>query len=56
VVCCLGYNFQADDLNDKDKAALFYHRLIESFKFAYAKRSELGDPSKINITEVIAEF
>lgn len=37
----------------KERSTLFYHRLIESFKFAYAKRSELGDPLKVNVTELI---
>lgn len=47
-----GYNVSADDLKNTTTASLFYHRLIESFKFAYAKRSELGDPLKVNITDV----
>lgn len=42
----------SNDLTRTSTAALFYHRLIEAFKFAYAKRSELGDPSKVNITDV----
>lgn len=32
--------------------SLFYHRVIEAFKFAYAKRSELADPLKTDISEV----
>ncbi|UJR22671.1 hypothetical protein I4U23_025709 [Adineta vaga] len=48
-----GYNVHADDLKDTRTAALFYHRLIEAFKFAYAKRSELSDPSVINIDNLI---
>ncbi|CAF5006637.1 unnamed protein product, partial [Rotaria sp. Silwood1] len=47
-----GYNVNENDLQ-RPTTSLFYHRLIEAFKFAYAKRSELGDPSKINITELI---
>lgn len=47
-----GYHFHEDDLKQTTTAALFYHRLTEAFKFAYAKRSELGDPEKINITDV----
>ncbi|CAF1282486.1 unnamed protein product [Adineta ricciae] len=48
-----GYNVHADDLKDKRTAALFYHRLIEAFKFAYAKRSELSDPSMVNVDELL---
>lgn len=47
-----GYHFHPNDLDNSTTAILFYHRLIETFKFAYAKRSELADPFKVNITEV----
>lgn len=47
-----GFNFKLNDFNSIDNLSLFYHRLIESFKFAFIKRSQLGDPFKYNITQV----
>ena len=35
---------------------LFYHRLVESFKHAYAKRSKFGDEEFINMKPVIKSF
>ncbi|CAF3485941.1 unnamed protein product [Rotaria sp. Silwood1] len=48
-----GYGFSPKDLESTTTTTLFYHRLIEAFKFAYAKRSELADPLKVNITDLI---
>jgi len=46
----VGYNFKPSDM--PDQKTLSYHRIIEAFKFAYAKRSELGDEDFVNVTEV----
>ena len=55
----LGFQFKKKlDLKNADDAFLFYQRLIESMKFAYAQRGLLGDPDvnseafKKNITKV----
>lgn len=37
------YNFTEESIADIDDRVLTYHRIIEAFKYAFAKRTELGD-------------
>ena len=45
------YNVTKLDTNDP----LMYHRLVESFKYGYAYRSQIGDPSDANITRIVQQ-
>ncbi|XP_048747538.2 glutathione hydrolase 1 proenzyme-like [Ostrea edulis] len=41
-----GYGFSPDSVSTTDKSIVTWHRIVEAMKFAYAKRSSLGDPDK----------
>lgn len=48
-----GYNFTPKDMDGVNNTILTYHRIIEAYKFAYGKRTEIGDPKFINIDELV---
>jgi hypothetical protein len=47
-----GFNLDKNTLKTDENCALFYHRLLETFKHTFAKRSYLGDVDFIDLSEV----
>ena len=46
------FNFTPDSLADFNKTALTYHRMIETFKYAYAMRNDMADKEFVDMEEV----
>ncbi|XP_070184038.1 glutathione hydrolase 1 proenzyme-like [Littorina saxatilis] len=51
-----GYHFSPESVSTVNKSVLTYHRIVEAMKFAYAKRTELGDAKFLNISELISNM
>ncbi|XP_070573062.1 glutathione hydrolase 1 proenzyme-like [Ptychodera flava] len=51
-----GYNMTEDSVRDKESKILTYHRMLEAFKFAYAKRSLLGDIDFEDVADITANM
>lgn len=50
------FHFTPESLADHNATILTYHRIIETFKFAYALRTELGDSNSAEMTELHANL
>ncbi|XP_064615327.1 glutathione hydrolase 1 proenzyme-like [Liolophura sinensis] len=48
-----GYGFSNDSLGTEEKTILTYHRIAEAMKFAYAKRTNLGDSDFVDVDELV---
>jgi gamma-glutamyltranspeptidase/glutathione hydrolase/leukotriene-C4 hydrolase len=46
-----GFNMNSTHLN----SSMFYHRLLETFKHAYAKRTRLGDEDFVDVKKIIED-
>ncbi|CAH1233928.1 GGT1 [Branchiostoma lanceolatum] len=51
-----GYGLDASSVDGDDNQVLTYHRIVEAFKFAYAKRTELGDPNFVDVEELVTNM
>ncbi|KAL8592955.1 hypothetical protein ACOMHN_050782 [Nucella lapillus] len=51
-----GYNLTSSDLKGTDNSVRTLHRIVETFKFAYAKRTNLADEDFVNVTELVANL
>ncbi|KAK7106260.1 hypothetical protein V1264_017532 [Littorina saxatilis] len=51
-----GYNLTLSDLEGDDNTIRTLHRVVETFKFAYAKRTDLADENFVNVTGLVANL
>ncbi|GFO36668.1 gamma-glutamyltranspeptidase 1 [Plakobranchus ocellatus] len=48
-----GYQMKPSDVATKEDEILTLHRIVEAFKFAFGKRTELGDEDFVDISQVV---
>uniref|UniRef100_A0A2C9K5N7 Gamma-glutamyltransferase n=1 Tax=Biomphalaria glabrata TaxID=6526 RepID=A0A2C9K5N7_BIOGL len=51
-----GYNFGPESIATDEDTILTHHRIIEAMKFAYGKRTELGDSNFIDVKEDVEQM
>jgi len=51
-----GYNMTGADRKDINSSVLTYHRIVETFKFAYAYRALLGDEDFWDVDEIVVNM
>jgi gamma-glutamyltranspeptidase/glutathione hydrolase/leukotriene-C4 hydrolase len=51
-----GYNIQNHTMEYHNEDKLIYHRIIEAFKFGFAKRTKLGDESSDEVLRTLREL
>ncbi|XP_006819367.1 glutathione hydrolase 1 proenzyme-like [Saccoglossus kowalevskii] len=51
-----GYNFDQSDLETTETRIRTYHRIVEAFKFAFARRTQLADEDFVDLTDLISNM
>lgn len=51
-----GYQFSPDSIATTNNTILTYHRIIEAYKWAYGKRTRIGDPAFTDLTKLMEEL
>jgi gamma-glutamyltranspeptidase / glutathione hydrolase / leukotriene-C4 hydrolase len=51
-----GYDIQDHSFDYHSKDKLLYHRLVEAFKFGFAKRTKLGDEASEEVLKTLREL
>lgn len=51
-----GYNFSADSIATVNNTILTYHRIVEAYKWAYGKRTQIGDPAFNDLTQLLQDL
>ncbi|XP_028396378.1 glutathione hydrolase 1 proenzyme-like isoform X1 [Dendronephthya gigantea] len=51
-----GYDFTLESVSNNSKTANVYHKIIETFKYAYARRALLGDKNFLTDTQIIEDL